>query len=146
SQHYHNVTEAFITLLWDLNLNIGHSVRTLPECVAAAIEDITVATNLMESRVLAGPHEPHIALMEATGPDRVWPSSDVFRAKCDEQIERHRKYGNSEYSLEPSVNSSPGGLRDLQMVGWVAKRHFGAHHIEELLERGFLSREELNVL
>jgi [protein-PII] uridylyltransferase len=146
AQDFHNATEAFITLLWDLNLNIGHSVRTLGECVTAAAEDITVATNLMESRQLAGPADAHVALMAATGPDRLWSSRDFFRAKWDEQIERHRKYGNTEYNLEPNVKTSPGGLRDIQMVGWVAKRHFGAHHIEELMERGFLSREELNVL
>lgn len=143
---FHQSAEAFITLLWDLNLNIGHSVRTLNECVEAANTDITVATNLMESRVLAGPVEQHATLMTLTGPDRLWPSRDFFRAKWDEQIERHRKFGNTEYNLEPNVKSSPGGLRDIQMIGWVAKRHFGAHHIEDLLERGFLSTEELNVL
>lgn len=146
AHNFHDATETFITLLWDLNLNIGHSVRTLNECVEAATADITVATNLMESRVLAGPPEPYAALMAATGPERLWPSRDFFRAKWDEQIERHRKFGNTEYNLEPNVKSSPGGLRDIQMIGWVAKRHFGAHHIEELLERGFLSREELNAL
>lgn len=142
----HEATEQFITLLWDLNLNIGHSVRTLAECVDAATADITVATNLMESRLLAGPAAPFAALMAATGSERLWSSRDFFRAKWDEQIERHRKFGNTEYNLEPNVKSSPGGLRDIQMIGWVAKRHFGAHHLEELLERGFLSREEMNLL
>ncbi|MET0378351.1 MAG: nucleotidyltransferase domain-containing protein, partial [Spongiibacteraceae bacterium] len=142
----HDATEQFITLLWDLNLNIGHSVRTLAECVEAATADITVATNLMESRILAGPAARYAALMAATGSEQLWPSRDFFRAKWDEQIERHRKFGNTEYNLEPNVKSSPGGLRDIQMIGWVAKRHFGAHHLEELLERGFLSREEMNLL
>jgi [protein-PII] uridylyltransferase len=138
--------ESFITFLWDLNLQIGHSVRTVAQCREAAAADITVATNLMESRVLAGPDELFNAMLAATGPDRIWPSHAFFRAKWDEQIERHRKFGNTEYNLEPNVKSSPGGLRDIQMIGWVTKRHFGTRQFEELVERKFLSGEELTML
>lgn len=138
--------ESFVTFLWDLNLQIGHSVRTVAQCREAAADDITVATNLMESRVLAGPDELFNAMLAATGPDRIWPSHAFFRAKWDEQIERHRKFGNTEYNLEPNVKSSPGGLRDIQMIGWVTKRHFGTRQFEELVERNFLSGEELTML
>jgi [protein-PII] uridylyltransferase len=143
---YRTPVESFVTLLWDINLQVGHSVRTIAQSRDAAAVDITIATNLMESRLLLGPPEQHRALLAATGPDRIWPSRDFFRAKWDEQIERHRKFGNTEYNLEPNVKSSPGGLRDIQMIGWVAKRHFGAHHTDELLERGFLSFEEATTL
>lgn len=138
--------EAFVTFLWDIGLQIGHSVRTVAQCREAAAADITVATNLMESRLIAGPSHLHAAMLAATGPDKIWPSSEFFRAKWDEQIERHRKFGNTEYNLEPNVKSSPGGLRDIQMIGWVTKRHYGTQLLEELVERGFLSREELNIL
>lgn len=138
--------QAFITLLWDIKLDIGHSVRTLDECINAAAEDITIATNLMESRVLCGNNELYQSLMDSTGPEQIWPSREFFRAKWDEQIERHRKYGNSEYNLEPNLKSCPGGLRDIQMIGWVAKRHFGVNSIEELVELGFLSEEEMQTL
>ncbi|MFT3929997.1 MAG: [protein-PII] uridylyltransferase [Spongiibacteraceae bacterium] len=138
--------EGFVTFLWDIGLQIGHSVRTIEQCREAATADITVATNLMESRVIAGPSELHTAMLAATGPDRIWPSREFFRAKWDEQIDRHRKFGNTEYNLEPNVKSSPGGLRDIQMIAWVTKRHYGTQRLEELVEQGFLSTDELNTL
>ncbi|HET8711100.1 MAG TPA: [protein-PII] uridylyltransferase [Spongiibacteraceae bacterium] len=137
--------EGFVTFLWDIGLHIGHSVRTVAQCREAAAADITVATNLMESRLLAGSPALHTEMIAATGPDQIWPSRDFFRAKWDEQIERHRKFGNTEYNLEPNVKSSPGGLRDIQMIGWVTKRHFGTP-LEELVERSFLTAEELRTL
>src|SRR5690606_25383385 len=106
--------------------------------------DITIATNLMESRLIAGAADLHQAMIAATGADQIWPSSEFFRAKWDEQIERHRKFGNTEYNLEPNVKSSPGGLRDIQMIGWVTKRHFRTRHLEALVQRGFLSRGQMN--
>ncbi len=138
--------EQFITRLWDINLQVGHSVRTVAECAGEGARDVTVVTNLMESRLIAGPATLHSAMLEAIAPSRIWPSREFFRAKWDEQIQRHRKFGNTEYNLEPNVKSSPGGLRDIQMIGWVAKRHFGASHIGELEQRGFLTREEMDIL
>ncbi|RNL61482.1 [protein-PII] uridylyltransferase [Zhongshania marina] len=146
SHDYRENIENLITLLWDINLEIGHSVRSLSECTKTAEEDITVATNLMESRTLAGNANLHTELMTRVGPENIWPSSDFFRAKWDEQISRHRKFANSEYNLEPNIKSSPGGLRDIQMIGWVVKRHFGAQSIDELVERQFLNEEELATL
>ena len=89
-EHCRDQVEAFITLLWDMNLNIGHSVRSVAQCQEAAAADITIATNLMESRLLAGPLPLFEAMRAATGPDKIWPSRDFFRAKWDEQLERHR--------------------------------------------------------
>ncbi|WP_027873605.1 [protein-PII] uridylyltransferase [Spongiibacter marinus] len=146
-QHnYRENIEGFITHLWDINLEIGHSVRSIDECRQAAIDDITVVTNLMESRPLEGNATLHELLMNEVGPDQIWPSAEFFRAKWDEQISRHRKYANTEYNLEPNIKSSPGGLRDIQMIGWVIKRHFGAQSIDELREKLFLSQEELDTL
>ena len=146
-QHnYRENIEGFITRLWDINLEIGHSVRSIDECRQAAIDDITVVTNLMESRPLEGNAALHELLMNEVGPDQIWPSAEFFRAKWDEQISRHRKYANTEYNLEPNIKSSPGGLRDIQMIGWVIKRHFGAQSIDELREKLFLSQEELDTL
>ena len=142
---YQENLERFITLLWDIKLDIGHSVRTIPECVEAAIADITVATNLMESRPLIGDPSLHRAMSQRTGPEHVWPSREFYRAKWDEQIARHRKYGDTEYKLEPNVKTSPGGLRDVQTIGWIAKRHFRTSNIEELVARGFLTAEEFRI-
>lgn len=138
--------EGLVALLWDINLNIGHSVRTVAECVDEALKDITVTTALMESRLLVGDESLHRQMVDATGPDKIWASDDFFSAKRDEQIHRHRKFANSEYNLEPNIKSSPGGLRDAQMIGWFAKRHFGVPQLEDLIESGFLQAAELETL
>ena len=135
----------FITLLWDTNLEIGHSVRTLAQCPIDAAEDITVVTNMMESRLLIGPELLYQDMMSAIGPDKIWPSQEFFRAKWDEQINRHRKHGNSEYVLEANIKNSPGGLRDIQMIGWIAKRHYGIGRFEQLVELGYLDQEEMDI-
>ncbi|MFZ5722567.1 MAG: [protein-PII] uridylyltransferase [Pseudomonadota bacterium] len=139
-------TTAFITFLWDIGLEIGSSVRTVDECVEQARADITIATNLMEARALAGNDELFAAMQHRTGPDFVWPSREFFRAKHDEQIARWRKHNNTEYNLEPDLKNAPGGLRDIQTVGWVAKRHFGAKTLHELVTLGFLTEEEHRAL
>lgn len=115
-----------IASFWDLGLRIGHSVRTLTEAVELATEDITVVTNIMEARTLIGDAALLPTLQSRVGPERVWNSTDFFRAKVAEQNARHQKYGDTEYALEPNIKSSPGGLRDLQVIRWIAQRHFGA--------------------
>ena len=145
-ERHKNSIESFITFLWDINLEIGHSVRTVSECQLEARADITVATNLMESRLLCGPSLLFLDMTGLVGPDRIWPSREFFRAKWDEQIARHKKYNDTEYNLEPNVKGCPGGLRDLQMIGWVAKRHFGATSLHELVTQGFLTEDEYKLL
>ena len=138
--------EQFIALLWDTGLEIGHSVRTLDECEALAAEDITVATNLMEARTLYGPETLLGTLTERTGPDRMWTPADFYAAKRAEQVERHARHNDTEYNLEPDLKNAPGGLRDIQMVGWVAMRHFGVARLEQLISRGFLTDTEYSIL
>jgi len=136
----------FITLLWDISLDIGHSVRTIDQCIQEAEKDITIVTNLMASRVLCGADPLHQAMMDGTGSDKMWSSQQFFRAKWDEQIARHQKHGNSEYVLEANVKNSPGGLRDIQMISWIAQRHFSTRSVEELIGKGFLTEEEITIL
>jgi [protein-PII] uridylyltransferase len=138
--------EGFLTLLWDIGLVIGHSVRTVTECVKKAREDITILTNLMEARTLRGPEVLMQRVRELTGPERMWPSPDFFRAKLEEQRERHTKFADTEYNLEPNVKSCPGGLRDLQIIGWLAERHFGVRSVEEITDSDFLDAEEMEIL
>ena len=137
--------ERFLTLLWDIGLVIGHSVRTVTECVRKAREDITILTNLMEARTLRGPEALMQRVRELTGPQRMWPSPDFFRAKLEEQRERHTKFADTEYNLEPNVKSCPGGLRDLQIIGWLAERHFGVRSVEEITDSDFLDPEEREI-
>ncbi|HBQ42458.1 MAG TPA: [protein-PII] uridylyltransferase, partial [Halieaceae bacterium] len=120
SEPCHAQLEGFVTQLWDLGLNIGHSVRTVSECCNKARKDITILTNLMETRVIRGPQALMDAVRARTGPDQMWPSADFFRAKLEEQRARHAKFADTEYNLEPNVKSSPGGLRDLQIIAWIA--------------------------
>ena len=138
--------EQFVTFLWDIGLQIGHSVRSVTECVQEARADVTTATNLMESRLLCGPQVLYDQMLSAVGPDQIWPSKDFFAAKLAEQIARHHKFHDTSYNLEPNIKEGPGGLRDIQMVGWVAKRHFGASTLHALVAHGFLSEDEYTAL
>ncbi|MES9899557.1 MAG: [protein-PII] uridylyltransferase [Sedimenticola sp.] len=135
-----------VTFLWDIGLEIGHSVRTFNECVKEAKQDITTATNLMESRLLAGPADRLEKLKVATGPAEIWPSVAFFKAKWEEQKRRYQKYDDTVSSLEPNIKESPGGMRDIQMIGWVVKRHFGAATMHDLVSHGFLTEEEFQDL
>lgn len=134
--------EQFVMLLWDVGLEVGHSVRTIAECIAEAQRDITVITNLVESRCLAGAVSLYERMEDATAPSVVWPSRAFFEGKWDEQVERHAKYHDTAYNLEPNIKESPGGLRDIHMVGWVAKRHFNAQTLHDLVGIGFLTESE----
>ncbi len=143
---YREPLTAFITFLWDIGLEIGHSVRSLADCEREAAGDITVITNLMESRTLVGPERLRDAMKARIAADRMWPADQFFEAKWQEQITRHHRFNNSEYHLEPNIKSSPGGLRDIQMIGWVAKRHFGSQRYEDLVANGFMNDAELRIL
>lgn len=138
--------EQFLTLLWDIGLNVGHSVRTLTQCVEEADKDITIATNLLESRLVAGDSELFHQLRLATAPEKIWPSARFFSAKLAEQINRHHKFNDAVYNLEPNVKEGPGGLRDIHMIGWVVKRHFGAATLRELVDNRFLTEQEYATL
>jgi [protein-PII] uridylyltransferase len=138
--------ERFLALLWDIGLEVGHSVRSIDDCQRESLADISVATTLFEARLLAGPESLFAGMRRALAPDRLWSSQDFFEAKVREQTERHHRYFDTAYNLEPNVKSSPGGLRDIQTIGWVAKRHFGTETLDELVAHGFLTREELRKL
>ncbi|WP_302139594.1 [protein-PII] uridylyltransferase [Halomonas alkalicola] len=143
---YRETLTAFVTFLWDIGLEIGHSVRSLSDCEREAKADVTVITNLLESRTIAGPERLREAMKARLAPDRLWPADRFFEAKWQEQISRHHRFNNSEYHLEPNLKSSPGGLRDIQMIGWVAKRHFGSQRYEDLVANGFMNDAELRIL
>jgi [protein-PII] uridylyltransferase len=138
--------EGLVTLLWDIGLEVGHSVRTAAECAEESAADVGVMTTLLEARLLAGSPAVFDAMRAALAPEKVWPSRRFFEAKLAEQRERHLKSNDTAYNLEPNVKNGPGGLRDLQTIGWVAKRHFGAQSLNELVTKGFLTPAELRKL
>src|SRR4030088_3200694 len=140
------VVERLVTFLWDIGLEVGHSVRTVEECAQESVADVSVMTTLIEARLLAGNAELVAQMRTALGPDRVWPVKEFFEAKVREQALRHLKAHDTAYNLEPNVKTGPGGLRDIQTIAWVAKRHFGSDTLDGLATRGFLSVAELRRL
>ena len=145
-KHHNETLSQFITFLWDIGLEVGHSVRTLEECVTEATADITVATNLQEGRLLFGAEKLLNKQRELCAPDKIWTSKSFFQAKLDEQDARHEKYHDTAYNLEPNIKESPGGLRDIQVIGWVAKRHFNVDTLKELISDEFLTEKEYQSL
>ena len=141
-----DAVERLMTLLWDTKLDVGHSVRTVADCVREAQADVTVMTNLLEARWLTGSQTLFQQMRAATAPDQLWDSAQFFLAKTHEQRARWLKYGDTAYNLEPNIKENPGGLRDIQMIGWVAKRHFGAETLHELVDHGFLTESEYQTL
>ncbi len=134
--------EAFLTMLWDIGMEVGSSVRTVADCIHHGGEDITIATNLMEARLICGEESLFQQMRNSVGPTSIWPSDQFFAAKLQEQVARHNKYNYTAYNLEPNLKEGPGGLRDIQIIGWVAKRHFGAQTLHDLVSHGFLTETE----
>ena len=141
-----SVLSTFFAALWDIGLEIGHSVRTVGECRQESADDITIATTLIEARLLDGPGTLFEPMKQAISTRNIWPSDRFFEAKRAEQRARHHRYDDTAYKLEPNVKGSPGGLRDIQMIGWVAKRHFGVASLDELVEHRFLTPGQLRIL
>lgn len=133
---------SFITQLWDVKLDIGHSVRSIKECVSQSEKDVTVATTLMEMRPIAGSLQLSKQLTPILNESAHWTSEKFFIAKCKEQDGRHQQYRGAAYTLEPNLKANPGGLRDIQTIAWVAKRHFNADSLEELVEHNYLYPNE----
>lgn len=136
--------EKFLAFLWDIQLNIGHSVRTPKQCRSAAMEDVSIMTNLLERRMIIG----HVDLEKTLDKclSKVWPADKFFKAKVAEQTQRHSRHGITEFDLEPNVKESPGGLRDIQTIHWIAKRAYNVTGLEKLAGKGFYTEEEYNSL
>jgi [protein-PII] uridylyltransferase len=145
SQFDRRITEL-LTFLWDIGLEVGHSVRTIRDCVEQSLADVTVVTNIMEARLLAGSEDLYQRMQQSTAPAEIWNSQDFFEIKSREQRSRYKKFHDTAYNLEPNIKEGPGGLRDIQMVAWVANRHFGTASLEQLVDRDFLTRKEYQTL
>lgn len=138
--------EGFITYLWDIGLQVGHAIRTLEDCFHIGKDDVSTATNYIESRWLVGNYEAFDDLRRLLKQADFWPSVDFFLAKVQEQTQRHSKAQDALAQLEPNIKESPGGMRDIHTIAWVAKRHFGASSLQQLVSVGFLTVDEYNSL
>ncbi|MFT6978312.1 MAG: [protein-PII] uridylyltransferase, partial [Shewanella psychromarinicola] len=132
----------FLTQLWDLNLDLGHAVRSLDDTYQACKEDVTIATSLLETRHLFGNNEHQQQVLNALYGQDLWQSQAFFNAKLSEQQERHAKAQGTSYSIEPNLKTSPGGMRDIQTLSWVARKHFGVANMQSLRHFGYLTNDE----
>ncbi|MBJ3763364.1 [protein-PII] uridylyltransferase [Maribius pontilimi] len=135
--------ESMLYILWDLGLKVGHSSRTVADCIRLGREDYTIRTALLEHRFLTG-HAPiadelqtalWTQLFDGTG-------SDFVRAKLDERTERHRRQGGQRYMVEPNVKEGKGGLRDLQTLFWIAKYVNHVQDVADLVDKGTYTADE----
>jgi len=136
--------EQFITLAWDIGLRIGHSVRNIDETKREIKRDITIHTNLLESRYLDG-NKTLYKHLNIIIHDSINPTQ-FYEAKLKEQDHRHLKYNQSAYQLEPNIKESPGGLRDLQMIQWVGKSSISKFSIEHLKQKKYLDTQNYRKL
>ena len=136
--------ESFLSEAWDLGFEVGHSVRSVDECITEARADVTVATSLLERRNIVG------AIANPDALDQRWQQSfDVehfVKAKRYEQQQRYARFEDTAYNLEPNIKESPGGLRDVQMVLWLSRAISGASTLDALVAQGYLNRHECAAL
>jgi [protein-PII] uridylyltransferase len=136
--------EAFIGRCWDMGLDIGSSVRTVDECIKEAEQDVTVRTSLLEARLLTG--DEGLYRTFETHYQGHLDAADFFQSKLLEMRQRHAKYQDTPYSLEPNCKESPGGLRDLQVILWMTRAAGFGSSWNELLSNGLLTRREAQEL
>jgi [protein-PII] uridylyltransferase len=133
--------EQLIGLLWDIGLDIGHSVRTVDQCLDEAERDITVQTSLLEARYLAGARALHDDFEQSY--NAALQPAVFFKAKQLEQAERYAKFNDTPYSLEPNCKESPGGRRDLQVIQWVARAAGIGDDWKSLAKAGLITTPEV---
>ncbi|MBK4215113.1 [protein-PII] uridylyltransferase [Paracoccus caeni] len=138
-----SVVESMLYMLWDLKLKIGHSIRSVDECLRLGAQDMTIRTALVEHRIVTG----HAPLAEELR-ERLWTElfsksvPEFIEAKLEERRLRHQRQGGQRYVLEPNVKEGKGGLRDLQTLYWIAKYIHRVDRAVELVDLGFFTREE----
>ncbi|MCF6318713.1 MAG: [protein-PII] uridylyltransferase [Proteobacteria bacterium] len=142
NDQFNESIRSFIQTLWDIGLETGQSVRTPLECQAQAKDDVTVATNLMEARFIRGNKKLFKQMESKVTAKKIWKGEDFYIAKLNEQRQRHKKYSDTTFNVEPNIKQGQGGLRDIQMVSWVAQRFFQTNSLHELVDEGFLTEYE----
>ena len=142
-QHQQSIAN-FLTMLWDIGLEVGHSVRDIKDC-KQVIGDLTILTNLLESRYLFGEQDLFTQMQDSLKSSS-WTSQSFLLGRQKEWRNRYHRYQDTAYELEPNIKESPGGLRDIQTLLWVTKWHFNIADLSDLLANGFLKKSEYDIL
>lgn len=141
-----NQAQQFIQDCWDIGLEVRHQMTTVDSCAELASQDLTVISSIMDMFLLCGRGALMEELLYKTHPLHMWPSNEYFFAKQQEQNKRHAKYRETAYNLEPNVKHGPGGLRDIQILLSIGKRHFNIKKLADGIGHGFLSDKEYEEL
>lgn len=146
SKKLHRKVEEFVQALWDQGFRLGHQVATLDNYLELAAQELSVVSSLFDMRYLNGSYDLYEQLHYETSPHHLWSSPVFFKAKWEEQNQRHKIYNESAYNLEPNLKNGPGGLRDIQMILWIAARHFGDRNLTECLSSNLITENEFQTL
>ena len=141
-----SVIESRLYMMWDLKLKVGHSSRTVAECVRLGREDYTIRTALLEHRYIGG-YAPLAQTLRETLWNELFSNTapEFIEAKLNERAERHKRQGGQRYVLEPNVKEAKGGLRDLQTLYWIGKYLLRVSSSAGLVDAGLLTRDEYDV-
>jgi len=143
SPRVEQIVEEVLYTLWDMGLKVGHSTRSVPECIRQAKADTTIKTAMLESRFVWGERKMFDTFRKAFDKEITSSGGAAFlEAKLLERDQRHERMGDSRYVLEPNIKDGKGGLRDLHTLYWAAKFLFRVAHIDELIDRKILTRAE----
>lgn len=138
--------QKFIQDCWDVGLEVGHQITTVDSCAELANKDLSVISTLMDMYLLCGRGTLLEELIYQTHPLHMWPSDEYFFAKVKEQHNRYTKYAETAYNLEPNVKHGPGGLRDIQILLSIGKRHFNIKKLADGIDYGFITDKEYEEL
>ena len=131
--------QELVGTLWDIGLEVGHSIRTVGECMSES-SDVTVQTNLLEARLIAGNRDLFNEMRETLSTHL--SRRAFYLAKSEEQEKRHQRFLDADYNLEPNLKESPGGLRDLQSLMWIARASGFGGTLRELAKAGLITVQE----
>lgn len=146
SQTQSQRAQAFIQDCWDVGLEVSHQITTVSDCAELAASDLSVISSILDMHLICGRGALMEELIYQTHPLHMWSSDDYFFAKQDEKTRRYTKYGETAYNLEPNVKNGPGGLRDLQMLLSISKRHFKVKKLADAITCGFFTDKEYEEL
>lgn len=138
-----SLVESMLYMFWDLHLKVGHSTRTVRDCIRLGKEDFTIRTAMLELRFLSGNRdlatELHVKLRDELFRNT---AREFIEAKLEERAERHRKQGGQRYVVEPNIKEGKGGLRDLHTLFWIAKYVHGVRNTADLVKAGVFTQDE----